>query len=140
MGSILGVLTLTFLTGRLNIRSPYIILGSTLVSFGTLLVMTFVLTPTALTVGSFLIGFSAAGGVMQVGLTVMSELFPSRKGLVIGIYYTAGSIASFTIPIITGYLVKHSIHNVMLFDSFLGAIGLLIGIIIFMNTRKTEII
>ncbi|KRM32840.1 MFS family major facilitator transporter [Agrilactobacillus composti DSM 18527 = JCM 14202] len=140
VGSIVGVLVSALLTGRLHMRSTNLMLISTFVSFMTLMAISFILTPVVLTVGSFLIGFSAAGGVMQIGLTIMSELFPHRKGLVTGIYYTAGSISSFTIPIITGYLFKISIHSIMVFDCVIAAIGFLLGIIIFFNTKKQAII
>lgn len=140
VGSIVGVLISALLTGGLHIRSTNLMVISTFISFATLMAISFILTPTVLFVGSFLIGLSAAGGVMQIGLTIMSELFPDRKGLVTGIYYTAGSISSFTIPIITGYLFKISVRSIMFFDCFIAAIGLIIGITIFFNTRKQEII
>ena len=55
-------------------------------------------------VAAFVIGFSAAGGVLQLALTSMSELFPSSKGKITGIVFTASSIASTVVPSITGIL------------------------------------
>ncbi|MFD1671773.1 MFS transporter [Agrilactobacillus yilanensis] len=138
VGSIVGVIVSAILTG-LHIRSTRLMVIYTLISFITLMGISFILTPTILFVGSFVIGFSAAGGVMQIGLTIMSELFPDRKGLITGVYYTAGSISSFTIPIITGYLYKTSVRSIMLFDCFIAALGLLISIIIAINTRKIKL-
>ena len=42
---------------------------------------------------------------MQIGLTLMAERFPYAKGKATGIYYSAGSIATFTIPLITAHLL-----------------------------------
>ncbi len=41
---------------------------------------------------AFVIGFTSAGGVVQIGLTLMAERFPYAKGKATGIYYSAGSI------------------------------------------------
>ena len=57
-------------------------------------------TPMMVTGFAFVIGF-AAGGVLQLGATIMAMSFPNGKGKATGIFYTAGSIASFTIPLIT---------------------------------------
>lgn len=139
VGSIAGVIFSTILTG-LHLRSTYLLLASTLLSFVTLVTISTVLIPPVLFVGSFIIGFTAAGGVMQVGLTIMSELFPQRKGFITGVYYTAGSLSSFTIPIVTGYLYKTGVQSIMLFDCFIAAIGVLISLIIVVNTRKLKLI
>lgn len=53
---------------------------------------------------AFVIGFTFAGGVVQIGLTLMAERFFYAKGKATGIYYSAGSIATFTILLITAYL------------------------------------
>lgn len=138
IGSISGVIFTTILTSR-HIKAIYLMLGNTIVSLVTLLAITFILNPSVIFVSSFIIGFSAAGGVMQVGLTIMSELFPTRKGMVTGIYYTAGGISSFTIPVITGYLYKISVHSIMVFDCFIALIGVICAVIIFLNRNKSRI-
>ena len=50
---------------------------------------------------------------MQIGLTLMVERFPYAKGKATGIYYSAGSIATFTIPLITAHLSQRSIADIM---------------------------
>ncbi|WP_367297843.1 MFS transporter [Loigolactobacillus coryniformis] len=139
VGSIAGVIASTILTG-LHFRSTYLMFASTLTSFITLVVVSTVLVQPVLFIGSFVIGFTAAGGVMQVGLTIMSELFPDRKGFITGVYYTAGSLSSFTIPIVTGYLYKISVQSIMLFDCFIAAVGVLISVVILLNTRRVKLV
>jgi MFS family permease len=76
---------------------------------------------------------------MQVGLVIMSELFPNKKGTVTGIYYTAGAISSFTIPVITGYLYQFGVHSIMLFDVAIAIIGVICSVIIFFNRRLVTV-
>ena len=70
---------------------------------------------------SLLVGFFAAGGVMQLALTVMAEFFPAGKVKVTGFFYTAGSSASFTIPLAINWI--GNMRNVMLFDVIIALIG-----------------
>ncbi len=87
-------------------------------------------------IGAFVIGFSAAGGVMQIGLTLMSEIYPYGKGTVTGIFYTSGSISSFTIPVITGALSKTSISSIIGLDAIIAVIGFVCGIIIAVRHKQ----
>lgn len=58
--------------------------------------------PTAVIyLATFLFGFCTAGGVMQLGLTVMGETLPLGRGTATGFYYSAGAISQFILPLIT---------------------------------------
>ncbi|CAM8502750.1 MFS transporter [Escherichia coli] len=85
---------------------------------------------------AFVIGFTSAGGVVQIGLTLMAERFPYAKGKATGIYYSAGSIATFTIPLITAHLSQRSIADIMWFDTAIAAIGFLLALFIGLRSRK----
>lgn len=137
IGSLTGVVLLTILTSR-RIKSVLIMLISTVISLMALLEMTFILNQNVIFIASFVIGMSAAGGVMQVGLVIMSELFPNKKGTVTGIYYTAGAISSFTIPVITGYLYKAGVQSIMIFDCFIALIGVICGLVVFLNRGQLK--
>ena len=88
--------------------------------------------PSTLTciVAAFVIGFSAAGGVLQLALTSMSELFPSSKGKITGIVFTASSIASTVVPSITGILADINLSHVILFDIGVTALGVVLALIV----------
>ena len=81
-------------------------------------------------VAAFVIGFSAAGGVLQLALTSMSELFPSSKGKITGIVFTASSIASTVVPSITGILADINLSHVILFDIEVTALGVVLALIV----------
>ena len=81
-------------------------------------------------VAAFVIGFSAAGGVLQLALTSMSELFPANKGKITGIVFTASSIASTVVPSITGILADINLSHVILFDMVITALGVVLALIV----------
>ena len=120
-----------------KVRPVYLVTLYTLVSFVTILIMWLFPTPLVMMIGAALVGFFAAGGVMQLGLTVMGELFPAGKGTITWIFYTFGSIASFLIPIIAAAIAKNNVRSIMLFDTIIAGIGFLLAVIIFIRYRKT---
>lgn len=120
-----------------KVRPVYLVTLYTLVSFVTILIMWLFPIPLVMMIGAALVGFFAAGGVMQLGLTVMGELFPAGKGTITGIFYTFGSIASFLIPIIAAAIAKNNVRSIMLFDTIIAGIGFLLAVIIFIRYRKT---
>lgn len=120
-----------------KVRPVYLVVLYTLVSFVTILVMWLFPTPTVMMIGAAFVGFFAAGGVMQLGLTVMGEMFPAGKGTITGVFYTFGSIASFLIPIVAAAIAKTNVRGIMLFDTIIAGIGFLLAVIIFIRYRKT---
>lgn len=66
----------------------------------------------------------------------MAERLPYAKGKATGIYYSAGSIATFTIPLITAHLSQRSIADIMWFDTAIAAIGFILALFIGLRSRK----
>lgn len=81
-------------------------------------------------IAAFVIGFSAAGGVLQLALTSMSELFPSSKGKITGIVFTSSSLAATIVPSITGILADINLSHVILFDIGITALGVILALIV----------
>lgn len=134
VGSILGVIVTALLVERV-LKPVWFMLVDTVLSLMALLVLVLVPTLSAALISSFVIGCTAAGGVMQLGLTVMSEVFPYAKGRITGIYYTASGLASFTIPIVTAWISIESIQNIMWFDVGIAAVGVLCSLIVLNLSR-----
>lgn len=133
-----GSLLCVFITAplvRKTIRSTTLLMFYTFISFIALL--TVCLHPQAYVVMifAFVIGFSSAGGVVQIGLTLMASRFPQEKGKATGIYYSAGSIATFTIPLITARISEMSIAHIMWFDTGIAAAGFLLALFIGYRSR-----
>ncbi len=108
----------------------------TFISFIALLIVCLQPTFYVVIAFAFVIGFTSAGGVVQIGLTLMAERFPHAKGKATGIYYSAGSIATFTIPLITAHLSERSIADIMWFDTSIAAVGFLLALFIGLRSRK----
>jgi MFS family permease len=129
VGSISAVLVTSALVKSL-IKPVRFVFFYPLISLITLIGIWMFPTPTVCIIGAFVIGFAAAGGVLQLALSAMADLFPSSKGKITGIVYTASSIASFTIPLITGVLSKTNMSNIILFDAGVTALGVVLAIIV----------
>lgn len=92
-------------------------------------------TPSAYQVLAFVIGFSAAGGVLQLAITVMAQFFPAGKGKTTGIISTASSLSAFVLPYATGVLVGSasdaaSYRNVVLMGAGVAGVGTLLALIV----------
>lgn len=133
LGSIICVL-LTAILGK-KISEIQFVPVYTLGAFVSLLLMWMFPTSAALMgILAFLVGFFAAGGVMQLALTVMADFFPAGKGTVTGFFYTAGSIASFTIPLFIGWI--GNMRNVIFLDVIIALIGFIDTVIIAIRYKK----
>lgn len=140
IGSIVGVLLLFTLLGR-NASETTIMVVMNIIATLALVAMAISKNLLVSEISSFIFGFSAASGVMQTGLTAFMRLFPSRKGLVTGFFYFFGSIASFTVPIITGYLSKESIGLAFGGDVVIGILSVIVvALIAILFKTHSEII
>lgn len=138
IGSIIGVVTTAILVNRL-IKPIWFMLFDTVLSFFALLLIALFPIELIMLFCSFVIGCTAAGGVMQIGLTIMSDLFPNSKGKVTGIYYTASGLSSFTIPVFTAIISQTSIRNIMWFDVGIAMTGILCSISVLLIEKTTPV-
>lgn len=140
-----GSLICVFVTSALmtkKIKPIQFLVIYTFISLNAITILWLFPTPFVSSIMSFVIGFSAAGGILQLGLTVMSSLFPQSKGMVTGIYFTAGSLASFTIPLITARIstsTDNGISNIILFNAFVAAIGFSLALVIYIRNKNNII-
>jgi MFS family permease len=135
IGSLLAVFITAFLVRKL-IKPIIFIIVFPIVSIFAMMVLWANPTPAVCTITSFIIGFTAAGGVLQLALTVMAEFFPDRKGKITGAVYTMCSVATFVDPVVTGMLAKNNISAVVLFDVVVTAIGVVLAIIVGIRYRR----
>ncbi|TBX41741.1 MFS transporter [Lactiplantibacillus paraplantarum] len=123
IGSITGVLVIFWLLRR-GVAETKLLVAMNSGSLLALAVICFSPVASVSMLAAFSFGFTAAGGVMQVGLNLFIKCYPHIKGRITGIYFTFGSLASFTIPLMTGWLSKQSVATAMRFDLLVGLIGL----------------
>lgn len=133
LGSIVCVLLTAFL-GRKFSEIQFVPIYTLGAFLSILLMWLFPTNAGLMCILAFLVGFFAAGGVMQLALTVMAEFFPAGKGTVTGFFYTAGSIASFTIPLFIGWI--GNMKNIMFLDVVIAFIGFIDTFLIAIRYKK----
>lgn len=105
-GSLAAVLIWAFAMAKFRWRTLKILIidlcGS--IIFYALVILT--KNVTIIQITSFAIGFFAAGGALQCGVTLINEFHPGPKGRNLGIYYTLMGLAGYVMPVITSALVK----------------------------------
>lgn len=135
----LGTLASVFLTSILVkslIKPVYIVVVYPLLSMLMLIGLYLNPTPTMCIVGGFVLGFTAAGGVLQLALTTMAEFFPSGKGKVLGIFFTSSSVATTVIPFLIGWIsTNFGLRYIMLSDAIIAGLGTLLAVVVLMRYR-----
>ena len=103
-GSLLAVLTWTYMMAKRRWRTLKILiidLTGTILSYA---VVIFTRNESVLMLASFTIGFFAAGGALQCGVSLIQEFHPGPKGRNLGIYYTFMGLSSYVMPKIQSVL------------------------------------
>jgi MFS family permease len=123
-GSFICVLVNVFILSR-RFTPPQLLVPFTIGGTLSLIPILSQAPPIILFPSVFLIGFCMAGGVMQLGLTVMGETLPLGKGIATGLYYSAGATAQFILPLITAQW-SQQLTTVMWFDLAIAIAGVLV--------------
>lgn len=120
--SLVSVFVTSFIVNR-GINVPRYMMFCTSVTGTALAIM--LITPNYYTVllATFCVGFFAAGGIWQLGLAVLLEFFPFKRGLITSYYSLATSISVMGIPYLTGLLAENNINLVFLLIVLLAFVG-----------------
>lgn len=106
VGSVIAVIFWAFMMGKLRWAPLKVILiDSILAALGLLVVilaLPFGWGAGAVYVGIAVLGFSAAGGMLQTGVTLRQMICPGPRGRNVGMYYTFMGFASVFLPFIVG--------------------------------------
>ena len=139
VGSIVGVITLFILLKR-NVSEITLLVSLNLIAvIALLIILTAENNINLVSIASLIFGFSAAGGIMQTGLTVFMNLYPHHRGMATGAFYFFGSIASFTVPLITGILSAHSIKLAFAGDLAVAVGGTTLMVVLALLNTKEKI-
>lgn len=104
-----------------------------------LLLCYFIQTPWICKVGGFVIGYVAAGGVLQLVVSTTAGFFPENKGVATSLVMIASSVANYTILSLAGYITKvngaSAPRMILLLNAAVTVIGILLA---FYVKRKME--
>ncbi|QYN45288.1 MULTISPECIES: MFS transporter [unclassified Gilliamella] len=81
-------------------------------------------------------GFTAAGGVLQLTLVVMQQLFPTRKGIAVGCMYTFSGFSFTVIPLIVPKLAKIDVRYAILTDFVIALTSVVLALIVYFRFNK----
>ncbi len=109
------------------------------IAFLTLAATYFIQTPYMCLVAGFLLGFFAAGGVLQIVTAVANEMFPKNKGVITSIVMIASSVANYAVLNVVSLLTKmggtEGPRIVVLFNMAITLIGIILAFIL---TRRFD--
>lgn len=135
LGSFVSVFLTSYIVKK-GVAPTLLLIWCSLISLFLLIGMTFFPSVPMFLIGSLGIGVFAAGGIWQLGLATLLELFSKGKGRVTSYYSIATSVSVMIIPYITGLLEKNSVSMIFGLNIFLTAIGVLAAVVIRYRYKK----
>lgn len=139
VGTICAILLTAVLVKKV-IKPVRILVIYPIISTVMLIIMYLVQTPTICLVGGFVLGYAAAGGVLQLAVSTANEMFPANKGKITSIVMISSSIANYVILNIAGLITKAGGVDgpkfVLLFNAGITIVGVLLAI--FVNLQFKE--
>jgi MFS family permease len=142
MGSMVAVLVTAALVKKF-LKPVKVLVLYPLISTIMLLIIYFVQTPTICLVGGFVIGFAAAGGVLQLAVSTANSMFPANKGKITSIVMIASSAANYIILNLASVITKSGGTNgpkyVVLFNAAITVVGILLALYVNQQYAKHAI-
>ena len=130
-----GIVLALFVSAALlkkNVEPAKILVAYPTVALVTLGAIYFIRVPAMCLAGGFLLGFFAAGGVLQLVTAVANEMFPKNRGVITSIIMIASSVANYLVVSIAGVLTRvggtEGPRLVLLFNMAVTLIGILLAI------------
>ena len=105
------------------------------ISVVMLVLVYLVKTPMICFVGAFVIGYAAAGGVLQMATATVNDLFPNIKGTITSLVMIASSLCNYTI---LSAAAKMSSMQVIMMNIVITVIGVLLAV--FVNVRYASLL
>ena len=115
-----------------NVAPAKILVAYPSVALVTLAAIYFIQQPFMCLAGGFLLGFFAAGGVLQLVTAVANEMFPKNRGVITSIVMISSSLANYIVVSVAGVLTKVGGTNgprlVLLFNMAVTLVGILLAL------------
>lgn len=135
-----GIVVALFVNAALlgkGLKPSMILIIYPCVALATLAVVYFVQTPWICLVGGAMMGFFAAGGVLQLVSAVANEMFPKNRGVITSIVMISSSVANFAVLNVASMLTRMGGTNgprlVLLFNMAVTVIGIVLAVVL--NSR-----
>lgn len=133
VGIVLALFVSAVLLGK-KVRPAKILVVYPIVALATLVAVYFIQTAWICLAGGFMMGFFAAGGVLQLVTAVANEMFPKNRGVITSIVMISSSIANYAVLNVAGLLTKVGGTNgpryVLLFNIAVTLVGIVLAFIL----------
>jgi len=142
LGSMVAILvTAAFI--KKGLKPVRILVIYPVISTVMLLILYFVQSPTILLFGGFVIGYAAAGGVLQLAVSTANGMFPENKGKITSIVMISSSFANYIILNIASVITKaggvQGPKYILLFNVAITVIGILLALFVNKQYAKNVI-
>lgn len=120
LGGLIATIVFSIMMAR-GIRDIALLVISPIFAGLAGLLVYFVPTAATLTIAGIVIGFFAAGGLLQMGNAVLNQFFDKNKGRNTSIYYFVMALGSYIVPMLASKLIAANRADlIMLFVSVCG--------------------
>lgn len=130
-----GIVCALFVSAALlkrKVEPAKILVAYPAIAFLSLGVIYVVQRPVMCMAGGFLMGFFAAGGVLQLVTAVANEMFPKHRGIITSIVMISSSVANYLVISAAGVLTRMGGTNgprlVLLFNMAVTLVGILLAV------------
>ena len=142
IGTFCAILVSSVLINK-GLKAARILIIYPAISAAMLIAIYFIRIPSICLVGGFVLGYAAAGGVLQLCVSTANEMFPKDKGKITSIVMIASSVANYTIISFASYLIKvggavNGPINVVLLNIVVTVIGVLLAVYVNIENDKME--
>ena len=127
-GAMVAILVSTVLLTR--VRVPQIIVVYPLISAITLLAVYFIHAAWIVPAGGFIIGWTAAGGVLQLVTSLANSLFPQSRGLMTSLVMIASAVGAFGFQQLAKPWVASAPGNVVLLNAIITLVGVGVAVMV----------
>lgn len=130
----------TFSLVKKGIDIPKFILMCLVITIVGVMGMIIIPSMVAITIASVIVGVFAAGGIWQLGLSIILEYFPKRKGIITSHYSLSTAISVMITPYFTGVMAEHNIIYNYIYLVVLAVVGCLcMGVIIYRQEQSKKL-
>lgn len=123
-----------------NVEPAKTLVAYPTVALATLVAIYLVQEPVMCLAGSFLLGFFAAGGVLQLVTAVANEMFPKKRGVITSVVMIASSVANYLVVSVAGVLTRiggiESPQLVLLFNMAVMLNGILLALYLNVSLKR----
>ncbi|MFB9770029.1 MFS transporter [Lactiplantibacillus modestisalitolerans] len=114
------------------------------ISIVMLLLCYFIQTPVMLYIGSFVIGYAAAGGVLQLATSTTIGFFPDAKGLATSLVMIASSVANYVVLSVAAYITKvtgaGAPRMIILMNVVITLVGVALALIVKRHGKENQVV